>query len=77
MHISKKTCAIMLELLTVLCTDLDADISTVTGRDPRVSGRLEDISGKDINFLSANFKSASSSDLPGPEVLEILSISGS
>ena len=44
----------MLKLLTVLCTD--AAIST--GRDPRVPGRLEGISGK-VQLVSADFKGAS------------------
>ena len=51
-----KTCTIVLELLTVLCTD--AAIST--GGDPRVPGRLEGISGKHVvQLVSADFKGAS------------------
>ena len=42
-----KMCAIVLELLTVLCTD--AVIST--GREPRVPGRLEGISGEHVQLI--------------------------
>jgi hypothetical protein len=52
--VSMKTCAIVFELLTVLCTD--AAIST--GCDSRVPGRLEGISGKHVQLVSANFKGA-------------------
>ena len=45
-----ETCAIVLELLTVLCTD--SAIST--GCDPRVPGRLEVISGKPVKLVSTN-----------------------
>ena len=55
MDVSMKTCANVLELLTVLCTDT----AISTGRDPRVSGRLESISGKHVQLVSANFKGAS------------------
>ena len=56
MDVSMKTCTIVLELLTVLCTD--AAIST--GRDPRVSGRSEGTSGKNVvHFVSADLKGAS------------------
>ena len=48
MDVSMKMCAIMLELLTVLCTD--AVIST--GREPRVPGRLEGISGDHVQLVS-------------------------
>jgi hypothetical protein len=54
MEVSMKTCAIVFELLTVLCTD--SAIST--GCDPRVLGRLESISGKHVELVSANFKGA-------------------
>ena len=48
----------MFELLTVLCAD--AAISTVTGRDPRVPGKLEGISGKHVvQLVSADFKGTS------------------
>ena len=46
-----KTCAIVLELLTVLCTD--AAISS--GRDPRVSERSEGIPGIDVRLVSSRF----------------------
>ena len=49
-----KTCAIVLELLTVL-----AGFSTE--RDPRLPGGLEGISGKHVQLVSANFKGASNS----------------
>ena len=65
-----KTFAIVLELLTVLC--IDAAIST--GCDPRVPGRLEGISGKNVQLVSATFKSASKFCLL-LEVLEVLSVS--
>ena len=55
MDVSMKTCGIVLEFLTVLCTDT----AISTGRDPRVSGRFEGISGKYIRHVSANFKGAS------------------
>ena len=42
-------------MLTVLCTD--SAISS--GRDPRVFGRFEGISGKDVQLVSANLKGAS------------------
>lgn len=48
-----KKCAIVFELLTVLCTDA----ATSTG-DPRVPRRLEGISGKHVQLVSANFKGA-------------------
>ena len=48
-------CAIVLELLTVFCTDT----AISTGLDPRVPGRFEGISGKHIQLVSANFKGAS------------------
>ena len=55
MDISMKTCAIVLELLTVPCTDP----AISTGCDSRVPGRLEGIPGKRIQLVSANFKGAS------------------
>ena len=45
----------MLEVLTVLCTDT----ASSTGRDPRVPGILEGISGKHVRLVSANIKGAS------------------
>jgi hypothetical protein len=45
----------VLEFLTVLCTD--AAIST--GCDPRVSGRLEGISGKSVLLVSDDCEGAS------------------
>ena len=51
MDVSMKTCAIVLELLTVLCTD--AAISS--GRDPRVSERSEGIPGIDVRLVSSRF----------------------
>ena len=57
MDVSMKTSAIVVELLTVLCTD--AAIST--GRDPRVPGRLESISGKHVvPHVSADFTKGAS-----------------
>ena len=45
-----KTCAIMvLEMLTFKLLCIDAVIST--GRDPRVLGRLEGISGKNVQLV--------------------------
>ena len=56
MDVSMKTCTIVLELLTVLCTDA----ASSTGGDPRVPGRLEGISGKHVvQLVSADFKGAS------------------
>ena len=57
MDVSMKICAIVLELLTVLCTDT----AISTGCDPRVPERLglEGTSGKHTQLVSANFKDSS------------------
>ena len=55
MDVSMKMSAIVLELLTVQCTDA----VIFTGRDPRVPGRLEGISGKHVQLVSAHFEGSS------------------
>ena len=56
MDVSMKTCTIVLEFLTVLCTDT----AISTEGDPRMSGRLEGTSGKHVvQLVSADFKGAS------------------
>ena len=57
MDVSMKTSAIVLEMLTVLCTDVVISTVTLAGRDPRVPGTLEagisESSAKHVQLVSA------------------------